>query len=68
MNISSIWHGVITGQGIVNARLVTECREDVTHAAGTLVCEPAPGDAGLDVTVTRFGERFFDEGVFTARS
>ena len=65
--VSGVFHKDITGQGIVNGRLVTETR------IGTIVCEPyITGDFPDDIdpcgeTVTRFGVMFHDSGVFTVR-
>lgn len=80
VNLSEIDRRHITGQSVINGRLVTEFHADhdpvIGHPAGTLVCEqPTPDDyatAGEDglysETVTRFGDVFMDRGTFTART
>ena len=66
--VSGVFIDNITGQGVVNGRLVTETR------TGTIVCEPyIHGDFPDDIdplgeTITRFGVMFHDRGVLTVRS
>ena len=74
MKLSNVDHQKIIGQGIVNGRLATEFRAgDINPVGGTLICEPAAstpelqGDDFLSCTVTRFGQKFWDDGVFTPR-
>ena len=65
MKVSSVDRKSITGQGIVNGRLVTEFRQSLfndgteCHPAGTLVCDQ-PTDE--DAERYRQEQREYDEG------
>jgi hypothetical protein len=65
MNRSSIWTQCRRAEGVVNGRYVAECSADIGHPAGTIVCDPAPPDAGDDLTFTYKGVRYMDDGQFT---
>ena len=60
MNKSRIMTHSIKAQGEVNGRWVFEVLADEFHPAGTLVCEPAPGEPD-DLTFTApNGKRYWD--------
>lgn len=61
---SSFTSDEVLSSGIVNGRFVMET---TGRFPGTLVCEPAGTDDGDDITITRLGKRFMDDGTFTAR-
>ncbi len=74
---------VLLSIAVVDGRLILEVEADsaLERPAGTLVCEPwtdadtaaidrsddTHGDPVLALTVTRFGQLFRDEGVFTEK-
>lgn len=79
--ISYIDRRMITGQAIVNGRLVTEFRQSLfrdgseMHPAGTIVCDAVTdkqkdeldSDVLMGETVTRLNVLFWDRGQFTPR-
>ena len=62
LTYSAIWHKLRRHQGEVNGRWAVEVSADPSgaHPAGTLVCDPAPGEPD-DMTFTApNGKRYFD--------